>query len=210
MMSKNLQGDRAVARSATGGGGRHRGRWRIATWALVTALILLVPLVAMQFTEEVDWDLFDFVAMGALLFGTGLAYELVATKASPSAYRAAIGVAIAAAFLLVWVNGAVGMIGNEANPANLMYFGVLATGIIGALIVRFQPEGMARTLFVTALAQALVPVIALVIRPPQLASWGATGVLGVFVLNTFFVMLFVISALLFRKAARLASKLDAA
>jgi hypothetical protein len=53
------------------------------------------------------------------------------------AYRAAVGVAIAAAFILVWMNLAVGIIGSEDNPANLMYGGVLAIGIIGAVIARF-------------------------------------------------------------------------
>ena len=86
-----------------------------------------------------------------------------------SAYRAAVGVALAAAFILVWVNLAVGIIGSEDNPANVMYGGVLAVGIIGAIIARFQPHGMARALVATALAQALVAVIALI------AGWGSTG-----------------------------------
>jgi len=115
------------------------------------------------------------------------------------AYRAAVGVALAAVLLLFWVNGAVGIIGNENNPANLMYGGVLAVGIIGAIIARLQPHGMARTLFTMALAQALVPVITLIIWPQ--VSWGAAGVLGVFILNAFFVMLFVVSGLLFRHVA---------
>ena len=85
---------------------------RLIVWAGVVALLLLVPLVRMQFTEEVNWDLFDFALMGALLFGTGLAYELLTKKASKTtAYRVAVGVALAAAFLLVWVQGAVGIIG---------------------------------------------------------------------------------------------------
>ncbi len=187
-----------MAGNMENGGGRRGSRWRIAAWT-GAALILLVPLVAMQFTDEVVWDVADFVFAGALLFGAGLTYELVARKAGNIAYRAAVGVAVTAALILVWVNGAVGIIGNEGNPANLMYFGVLAVGIIGALIARFQHNGMARTLFATALAQALVPVIALTIK---VTSWGAAGVFGVLVLNAFFVMLFVVSALLFRKAAR--------
>ena len=170
-------------------------RKNIIRIALVTACILLVPLVAMQFTEEVNWDLFDFAFMGTLLFGTGLAYELVARKAGAIAYRAAVGVALAAALLLVWVNGAVGIIGN--GPVNLMYFGVLAVLVIGAAVARLEPQGMARALFATALAQALVPVIALVIWKPDFPP----GVLQVFGLNAFFVMLFVGSALLFRRAS---------
>lgn len=168
--------------------------------AIVVGLILLVPLLANHFIYGWNWDLFDFAFMGTLLFGTGLAYELVARKAGTIAYRTAVGVALAAAFLLVWVNAAVGIIGDD-NPANLMYFGVLAVGLISTAIARLEPRGMARALFTTALAQALVPVIALIIWNPQVTSW-APGVLAVFGLNAFFVMLFVGSALLFRRAAR--------
>jgi hypothetical protein len=166
--------------------------------ALATAFILLLPLLAMQFTDEVVWDLADFAVAGVLLFGAGLTYELIARKAGHFAYRAAVGVAVAAALLLVWINLAVGIIGNEGNPANLMYIGVLAVGIIGALIARFQPHGMARALFTTALAQALVAMIAL------LAGLGspASGPGEILILNGFFVALFVGSAWLFRHSAR--------
>jgi hypothetical protein len=171
--------------------------------ALATAFILLLPLLAMQITDEVVWDLADFAVAGALLFGTGLTYVLAARKAGNIAYRFAVGVALAAALILVWMNLAVGLIGTEDNPANLLYGGVLAVGIIGAIIARFRPHGMARALFATALAQALVPVIALIIWKPQVTSVEASlGMLGVFGVNAFFVMLFAGSALLFRYAAR--------
>lgn len=169
--------------------------------ALATVVILLLPLLAMQFTDEVVWDLADFVVAGALLFGAGLTYELIARKAGHIAYRSAVGVAVAAALLLVWINLAVGIIGNEGNPANLMYIGVFAVGIIGAIIARLEPRGMARVLFATAGAQMLVPVIALIIWPPQVTSWGAASVVGVFILNAFFATLWLGSALLFRRAS---------
>ncbi len=140
--------------------------------ALVTAFILLLPLLAMQFTDEVVWDLADFAVAGVLLFGASLTYELIARKAGNIAYRVGVGVAVAAALLLVWLNLAVGIIGNEESPANLMYIGVLAVGIIGALIARFQPHGMARALFATAAAQVLVAVIALL---PIWAPQGRSG-----------------------------------
>ena len=162
---------------------------------LAAAFILLLPLLAMQITDEVVWDLADFVVAGALLVGTGLMYELAARKAGNMAYRAAAGIALAAALLLVWINLAVGIIGTEDNPANVMYIGVLAVGVIGALIARFQPHGMARALFATALAQALVAVIAVV------AGFGFT-----LILNGFFVALWVGSALLFRRASTTGSK----
>ncbi len=169
--------------------------------ALGTAFILLLPLLAMLFTDQVVWDLTDFIVAGALIFGTGLAYELVARKGGTMAYQTAVGIALAAAFLLVWMNLAVGIIGSEDNPVNLMYFGVLAIGILGATIARLRPQGMARALLATALAQALVPVIALIIKKPQVTSVEASmGVLGVLGLNAFFVMMFIGSALLFRRS----------
>ena len=143
-----------MAGSTEDGGGR-RNRWTIA-WATVAALILLLPLFAMEVTDQVVWDVADFAVLGALLVGAGVTYELAARKTGKTAYRAAVAVALGAAFILVWVNGAVGVIGTERDDANLMYGGVLAVGIIGAIIARFQPDGMARALFATALAQALV------------------------------------------------------
>jgi hypothetical protein len=192
------QGDKAMAGNTENGGGRRESRWRIAAWA-VAALILLLPLVAMQFTDEVNWSVADFAFAGVLLFGTGLTYELAVRKRGDTAYRFAVGVALAAAFILVWVNGAVGLIGSEDELANLMYGGVLAVGIIGAIIARFQPHGMARALLATALAQALVAVIALA---AGLGSTGPIWPLDILALTGVFVALFVGSALLFRKAAR--------
>lgn len=172
--------------------------------ALATAFLLMVPIVAMQFTDEVAWDLTDFIVMGALLFGSGLTYELIARTSSNTAYRVAVGVAVAAGLILIWLNLAVGLIGNEENPANLMYVGVLAVGLIGAAMARLRPRGMARALFATALAQALVPVIALIIWQPSVED--TPGIVGVFILNGFFAALFVVSALLFRRASATDSK----
>ena len=180
------------------GGGRRGRRWRMAPWA-IAAFLLLLPLVAMQFTDEVDWDETDFIAMGALLFGACGTYELAARMTGNNAYRAAVGVAVVAAFLLIWINLAVGIIGSEDNPANLMYFGVLAVGIIGAFMARFQPHGMARALVATALAQASVGVIALI---AGLGSAGENWPQVILVLNGFFAALWLLSAWLFRKAAR--------
>ncbi|CAA9566615.1 MAG: hypothetical protein AVDCRST_MAG86-1124 [uncultured Truepera sp.] len=83
-------------------------------------------------------------------------------KTNMNAYRAAVGVSLAAALGLARLSLGVGMIGADGDPANLMYFGVLAVGIIGAVIARFRPHGMARALLATALAQASVAVIALI------------------------------------------------
>ena len=120
------------------------------------------------------------------------------TMLARNAYRAAVGVALAAAFVLVWLSLGVGIIGADGDPANTMYFGVLAVGIVGAIVARFRPHGMARALFATALAQALVAGIALIFRLGL--PW--SGPAEILILNGFFVSLFVGSALLFRYAAR--------
>jgi hypothetical protein len=124
---------------------------------------------------------------------------LARRKPGNTAYKSAVGLALAAAFFLFWVNSAVGIIGDESNDANLMYLGVLAVGGIGAIVARFQPHGMARALFATALAQALVAVIALI------AGLGSTGPIwpwDVLILTGFFGASWLGSALLFRTAAR--------
>lgn len=159
--------------------------------ALATGFLLLLPLTAMQFTDEVTWGPGDFVVAGILLFGAGLTYELLSRRACAMAYRTAAGVAVAAALLLIWTNLAVGLIGGEGDTANLLYAAVLAVLVIGAALARLRPAGMARALFATALAQMLVAVIA------QAAGLGST-----FMLNGFFAALWAGSALLFRRAAR--------
>jgi hypothetical protein len=115
-----------------------------------------------------------------------------------TAYRSAIGVALAAAIILVWLSLGVGIIGKDGAPANVMYFGVLAVGIIGAIIARLRPQGMARALLAMAVAQALVAAIALIARLGL--PW--SGPAELLLLNGFFIALFAGSAWLFRRAAR--------
>jgi hypothetical protein len=124
-------------------------------------------------------------------------------------YRTAVGIACATGFILLYINAAAGIIGD--GPVNVMYLGVLAVGIIGALIARFEARGMAVALFATAVSQLLVPVIALVIWKAGFVSLLTDphspnppfdpGIVPVFGLNAVFAMLFVVSALLFRRAS---------
>lgn len=195
-MNTGMHGHKTVAGRTDDGGGRRASLWKSP--ALITALILLIPLLGNHFVDGWNWDLRGFVLVGTLIFGVGLTYELVTRNVDTIAYRAGVGVALVAAFLLVWVNFV--QAADDVNPAAVMYFGVPIVAIIGAAMARFQPAGMARALFATALAQALVLAIVL-IRIPQITSWTLAVWRGVG-LNAFFVMLFVGSALLFRTAAR--------
>ncbi len=82
--------------------------WRWVMWGAIGALLLL-PLIAMQFTREVAWTPFDFAAAAALLVGGGLAYEIAARKASRRRSRLLLGGLILGAVLLIWAEGAVGV-----------------------------------------------------------------------------------------------------
>lgn len=173
---------------------------RLIVWAGVAALILLIPLLMQfpPFTNEVQWN--EAIACIVILLAVGGAYELWQwLKTLNRIYRIAFGVGLAGVFLLGWVSGAVGIIGSENNSVNLMYWAVPAVGLIGSLISRFKPRGMMRALFSVAFIQFLVPVTALIISPE--VSWGNAGVIGVFVVNSIFVALFIVSALLFRNAS---------
>lgn len=75
-------------------------------------VLLLIPLVAMQFTDEVDWDLFDFTIMGILLLITGLSIEFVLRTFRHLQDRILIAGAILIVFFLVWAELAVGIFGS--------------------------------------------------------------------------------------------------
>ncbi len=169
---------------------------KIIHLAIITLLVLSIPFVAMQFNAGVNWSAFDFIFVGALIFGTGLIYQLIAPKGGNTAYRGAVALALGTLFLLVWINGAVGIIGSEDNPANLLYFAVFATLFLGSIMARLEAGRMVRVLFLTALVHALVPVTAFVFWRPDFSP----GVAEVVVLNAFFVVLWIGSALLFQQA----------
>jgi hypothetical protein len=172
---------------------------------LVPSCILMIPAAAMLFkVEGWAWDAADFIIIWVIVAGAVAAYQFVASKAAHRAYRVAAGIAVTTGLILMWINGAVGLIGSEDNPANLMYGGVLAVSLTGAAIARLQPLGMARTLFATAVAQFLVPVVALILWRPDFSP----GVVQVFGLNFGFVLMFAGSALLFRHAATNSGRAD--
>lgn len=84
----------------------------LAIVVLVTALILAIPLIAMQFTEEVDWKLADFLVIGALLLGTGTTFVLGAEKLDSSLSRIVLGVVLLVVLILIWAELAVGVFGT--------------------------------------------------------------------------------------------------
>ena len=126
-----------MASKADGSGGG-RVPWRIIGWAIPVGL-LTIPLI-----NQWPWTLSDFIFMGALFAIVGGTFELALRASGNGSYRLGAAVAIVTAFLLVWVNLAVGIIGNEDNPLNLMFFGVIVAALVGAIAARFNADGMAR------------------------------------------------------------------
>ena len=85
---------------------------RLVGIVLTVALLLLIPFIAMQFTNEVNWTVFDFMVAGVLLLGTGLLCELVIRKVKNIKYRLAICGVILIALLFIWIELAVGIFGT--------------------------------------------------------------------------------------------------
>ena len=85
---------------------------RLVGIVLTAAFLLLIPLVAMQFTEEVNWTLSDFIIAGVLLFGTGFLCELVLRTVKNMKYRIALCLILLAALVLIWAELAVGIFGT--------------------------------------------------------------------------------------------------
>ena len=161
----------------------------MAGWTAL-ALLVIAPLVAMQFTSEVHWTGGDFL-FAAVLFGlVGLGLELAARHSGGKPYVWASGLAIMAAFLTVWINLAVGIIGNEDNPMNLMFFGVLAVALGGAIIARFRAAGMRKAMYAAGIA--------------QIAVFAAAAFMGALipVVTLFFTALWLAAAALYGKARR--------
>ena len=78
----------------------------------VALLILLLPLIAMQFTNEVNWSLFDFIIAGVLLFGMGILLDLILSKVNKIGYRIALVIALFILLILIWAELAVGIFGT--------------------------------------------------------------------------------------------------
>lgn len=163
-------------------GGRRGIPWRMIGWS-IPALLLLLPLVA-----NAPWTASDFVFAGVLFGGVGLAFEFIVRKSGSLAYRSGAALAVAAAFLTIWVNGAVGMIGSEDNPYNLLFGGVLLFALAGAIAARFRPAGMARAMAAAAVVQG------------ALGAFGLTADLRGGVLSVAFAGLWLLAAALFWNA----------
>lgn len=173
-------------------------RWRIARWAAAAAL-LCVPAIAMRYTAEVDWTASDFVVMGVLLAAVLLGYEVLASRAGSLAYRAAAALTVLGVFLVIWVNLAVGIVGNEDNPWNILFALPIATVVGGTIIVRARAAGMVRVLLFGAAELALIVLAGVYVQHGEADPAIVPRVLGG---CGVFVAIWLTAAALFARAAR--------
>ncbi|HEX6388149.1 MAG TPA: hypothetical protein VFZ89_01840, partial [Solirubrobacteraceae bacterium] len=150
----------------------------VARWVRLYTRRLPVP-VAERRVAELDADLHDHIVheraqgtserriaasvLSRMLRGLPADAVWRVEHARPkTTYRSALVLAILTPLMLFWLIGAVGVIGTEGDRADMMYLGVFGVWILGALVARLRPAGMARALTATALAQGLVTAIAIV------------------------------------------------
>lgn len=178
----------------------------IRSSAGASTFLLVVPLAANYFWEEFNWRAGDFLIAWMLIFPALLAFRLVTRPIKASTQRIAWGITIGTLFLLIWSNLAVGLIGNEENPANLLYLLVLVVGVAGAVRVRFSSEGMRWVLLCMAGLQFLIPFLALLLFRPNLElPEYLNGLAGIVAINALYSFLFVLSAALFRASQQQAA-----
>lgn len=166
------------------------GRWlRLLVWGGAT-VAWLIPLAAKLLVEGMLWTTSDFIVWGVMLLVAAGVCEIGLRLSGSLAYRAGVVVAAGTAFLITWSNLAVGIIGNENNPLNQIFFGVIAIAAVGSFLARFRPKGMALAMLVTAIAQFGTAFVALAYEHIVFA------IVGVFSLG------WLLAAWLFREAAR--------
>lgn len=146
-----------------------------------------------------DRSVSDYVVMGTLVGGIGLLFLLALRASQHWAYRLGAMIALASAFLTIWINLAVGLIGEPDESANLLFFGVLVIAFASAAMSGFKARGMAHAMFIAAFAQASVMAVALGFGlgagPP---NWPWV----VLVIGGFFAAAFLVAGGLFLLAAR--------
>ena len=167
--------------------------WRIIGWAIPVGL-LMIPWLA-----GAPWTASDFIVAAAIFAIVGGTFELAVRASGDTSYRLGAAAAIGTAFLLVWINLAVGIIGSENNPLNLIFFGVILIALSGAIVARFRANGMARAMTVAAILEGAVGAGVFLLdagasEPP--------GRLLLFLLIELFAGAWLVSAWLFRRAAR--------
>lgn len=167
-------------------------------WTWLLAASMVVALVGLTLAGKLDWGVMDFVFVAVVLFGGLGAYRFVSGRGQGRTFHLAVALSLITALSMIWITLAVGIIGSEDNQANIMYVAVLGIGLLGSIIARFRAPGMKWTMVWVTIAQFAVTILAYTIWKPETEQ----HVFSTAVLNLFYVMLFLSSAVLFHRASR--------
>lgn len=165
--------------------------WRIARWSAV-AILLVLPLAMMQVVPDWNWGPGAFVLAGIVIGGPVLLYEVAAKRSTSNAYGLGAAVALATSFVTVWTT----IVRDDGN--GLGFFGAVFTAAACAFVAKCKAEGMARAMLATAGVQAMLA--AMVATAPITEQ-----PIKILMLSGVFCLLWLASAELFRRSARVDS-----
>jgi hypothetical protein len=165
---------------------------RIARWTAAAALVM-TPAVMMQFSDEWHWTPASFVLAGIVIGGFLLLYELAERVSGSRAYRLGVAVALASSFLTLWTT----IVRDDGN--GIGFFLLIMAAAVGAFAAWFRAAGMARTMLGVAIMQALLGIA---IATAPVTARLPDGPSRALLFSGFFVVLWLMSAGLFRAAAR--------
>ena len=166
--------------------------WRIARWTAVLVLLLL-PAVMMQVSDEWNWGIGDFLFAGTMIGGVTLLYELAERASGSRAYRAGAGLALVTCLMNVWTTIV------RDNGDGMIFFELVMAAVVGSFAAWFRPAGMSRTMIGVAVMQVLVGIAIATAPSAESFPGGAPRAL---LFNGFFALLWLTSAAFFRAAAR--------
>ena len=163
---------------------------------VASASLLLIPYAASFITEEMEWTASDYFIVWVMLFVTGTFYAFISRLSSGLIYRSAVAVSCFTGLFMVWSNLAVGIIGNEDNPVNLVYFILIMVGLIASFAVRFKPRGLAYVTGGMAIALAVIAAYAIIAGYHHAPESSLTQIVGV---HMIFITPLSIAAILFHQ-----------
>jgi hypothetical protein len=179
-----------MTRETTFGSRAPGARWRLAAWA-GAAVLVVVPVVVWWYAAPFDLDPGHGVMAALVTVLSGLAYETAVRLPARLALAGGIALSLAGAMLMLWANGAVGILGSEDDPVNRIFLWPVGLALAGALAAAMRPALASSVLVLAAFAQVGTFVHALV---------GGHGFVGP--ITVFFCFLWLAASTLFRRAGR--------
>ncbi len=146
---------------------------------LLPALIIWVPRLFTP-AEQRQGNWVEVITLTVFFTAiAGLLITLIFTRKAPASFKLACALGILPVILISWINGAVGIIGAEENPANLLFVGVFAAGLLPAVRSGFSPDGLSRAMLAAAAAQLTAAVIVALLAGFSHSIKMAAGMLAV-------------------------------